>query len=74
MQGTPALAAAVPVKGPDEDKIKQILARTGYTLDVTTGIYVFYLFIYFNMFIRSVTVCIASCPQLYTTYGPSSEM
>ncbi|EDW28170.1 GL27352 [Drosophila persimilis] len=25
------------VKGPDEDKIKKILERTGYTLDVTTG-------------------------------------
>lgn len=25
------------VKGPDEDKIKAILDRTGYTLDVTTG-------------------------------------
>ena len=24
-------------KGPDEEKIKAILARTGYTLDVTTG-------------------------------------
>ena len=24
-------------KGPDEDKIKEILDRTGYTLDVTTG-------------------------------------
>ncbi|KAJ8981558.1 hypothetical protein NQ317_009818 [Molorchus minor] len=29
--------APAPVKGPDEDKIKQILDRTGYTLDVTTG-------------------------------------
>ncbi|XP_045496873.1 heterogeneous nuclear ribonucleoprotein R-like isoform X3 [Colias croceus] len=37
VQGAPALAAAVQAKGPDEDKIKQILARTGYTLDVTTG-------------------------------------
>lgn len=26
-----------PVKGPDESKIKSILERTGYTLDVTTG-------------------------------------
>lgn len=26
-----------PVKGPDEEKIKAILERTGYTLDVTTG-------------------------------------
>jgi len=25
------------VKGPDEEKIKEILERTGYTLDVTTG-------------------------------------
>lgn len=24
-------------KGPDEEKIKEILERTGYTLDVTTG-------------------------------------
>ena len=24
-------------KGPDEDKIKEILNRTGYKLDVTTG-------------------------------------
>ncbi|KAL4716281.1 hypothetical protein ACJJTC_014761 [Scirpophaga incertulas] len=37
VQGAPALTAAVQVKGPDEEKIKQILARTGYTLDVTTG-------------------------------------
>ena len=28
---------AVGNKGPDEDKIKEILDRTGYTLDVTTG-------------------------------------
>ncbi|XP_025833582.1 heterogeneous nuclear ribonucleoprotein R isoform X3 [Agrilus planipennis] len=35
-QGPPTPAAA-PVKGPDEDKIKAILERTGYTLDVTTG-------------------------------------
>ncbi|XP_018580131.1 heterogeneous nuclear ribonucleoprotein Q isoform X1 [Anoplophora glabripennis] len=34
--GTAAPAPA-PVKGPDEEKIKQILDRTGYTLDVTTG-------------------------------------
>ncbi|XP_026333534.1 heterogeneous nuclear ribonucleoprotein R isoform X5 [Hyposmocoma kahamanoa] len=37
VQGAPALSSAVQVKGPDEEKIKQILARTGYTLDVTTG-------------------------------------
>ncbi|XP_037296753.1 heterogeneous nuclear ribonucleoprotein R isoform X1 [Manduca sexta] len=37
VQGAPALAPSVQVKGPDEDKIKQILVRTGYTLDVTTG-------------------------------------
>ncbi|XP_020799467.1 heterogeneous nuclear ribonucleoprotein Q isoform X10 [Drosophila serrata] len=36
-QGVPTPAAAVQVKGPDEDKIKKILERTGYTLDVTTG-------------------------------------
>ncbi|KAK9710346.1 Heterogeneous nuclear ribonucleoprotein Q acidic domain [Popillia japonica] len=35
-QGAAAPAPA-PVKGPDEEKIKQILERTGYTLDVTTG-------------------------------------
>lgn len=33
----PSTPAPPPVKGPDEDKIKQILDRTGYTLDVTTG-------------------------------------
>ena len=27
----------VVAKGPDEDKIKEILNRTGYKLDVTTG-------------------------------------
>ncbi|XP_071055672.1 heterogeneous nuclear ribonucleoprotein Q isoform X3 [Onthophagus taurus] len=32
-----ATPAPAPVKGPDEEKIKQILERTGYTLDVTTG-------------------------------------
>ncbi|CAH2085247.1 unnamed protein product [Euphydryas editha] len=37
VQGAPALSSTVQVKGPDEEKIKQILARTGYTLDVTTG-------------------------------------
>ncbi|KAH8265255.1 hypothetical protein KR038_002492, partial [Drosophila bunnanda] len=36
-QGVPTPAAAVQVKGPDEDKINKILERTGYTLDVTTG-------------------------------------
>ena len=30
-------SAAVQAKGPDKDKIKSILERTGYTLDVTTG-------------------------------------
>lgn len=39
-QGAPAPAATVPVKGPDEDKIKAILERTGYTLDVTTGLFI----------------------------------
>lgn len=34
----PATPAVTPAKGPDEDKIKAILERTGYTLDVTTGI------------------------------------
>ncbi len=32
-----ANASANGVKGPDEEKIKEILERTGYTLDVTTG-------------------------------------
>ncbi|XP_065170004.1 heterogeneous nuclear ribonucleoprotein Q isoform X4 [Atheta coriaria] len=32
-----ATPAPAPVKGPDEEKIKLILDRTGYTLDVTTG-------------------------------------
>lgn len=36
-QGVPTPVATVQVKGPDEDKIKAILERTGYTLDVTTG-------------------------------------
>ena len=35
MNGDSAAAAAA--KGPDEEKIKAILDRTGYTLDVTTG-------------------------------------
>ncbi|XP_055698388.1 heterogeneous nuclear ribonucleoprotein R isoform X8 [Phlebotomus papatasi] len=36
-QGVPAPTTTVQAKGPDEEKIKQILERTGYTLDVTTG-------------------------------------
>lgn len=36
-QGGTSTPAPAPIKGPDEDKIKQILDRTGYTLDVTTG-------------------------------------
>lgn len=36
-QGVATPTPAVLAKGPDEDKIKQILDRTGYTLDVTTG-------------------------------------
>lgn len=36
-----AAPAPAPAKGPDEDKIKQILDRTGYTLDVTTGKYLY---------------------------------
>lgn len=36
-QGVAAPAPAPITKGPDEEKIKQILDRTGYTLDVTTG-------------------------------------
>lgn len=38
-QGLPTPAITVQAKGPDEDKIKAILERTGYTLDVTTGNY-----------------------------------
>lgn len=36
-QGVPTPTTTVPVKGPDEEKIKKILERTHYTLDVTTG-------------------------------------
>ncbi|KAK9879000.1 hypothetical protein WA026_003815 [Henosepilachna vigintioctopunctata] len=36
-QGTATPAPTPATKGPDEEKIKQILDRTGYTLDVTTG-------------------------------------
>lgn len=36
-QGVPTPVAPVQAKGPDEEKIKKILERTGYTLDVTTG-------------------------------------
>lgn len=36
-QGVATPTPAVLAKGPDEEKIKQILDRTGYTLDVTTG-------------------------------------
>lgn len=36
-QGIPTPATTVNTKGPDEEKIKKILERTGYTLDVTTG-------------------------------------
>lgn len=36
-QGITATAQVIQAKGPDEDKIKQILERTGYSLDVTTG-------------------------------------
>lgn len=36
-QGVLATATTIQVKGPDEEKIKKILERTGYTLDVTTG-------------------------------------
>lgn len=35
--GIPTPAVTATVKGPDEEKIKAILERTGYTLDVTTG-------------------------------------
>ncbi|XP_055924036.1 heterogeneous nuclear ribonucleoprotein R isoform X9 [Eupeodes corollae] len=36
-QGVPTPTTIVQVKGPDEEKIKKILERSGYTLDVTTG-------------------------------------
>ncbi len=36
-RGDPALDLKPVGKGPDEEKIKTILKRTGYTLDVTTG-------------------------------------
>ncbi|XP_076372719.1 heterogeneous nuclear ribonucleoprotein R-like isoform X2 [Tachypleus tridentatus] len=35
--GGSSSSTAATTKGPDEDKIKAILDRTGYTLDVTTG-------------------------------------
>ena len=35
--GTSINGGGLSHKGPDEDKIKEILERTGYTLDVTTG-------------------------------------
>lgn len=43
-QGVPIPTTTVQVKGPDEDKIKKILDRTGYTLDVTTGKPFFFFF------------------------------
>lgn len=52
-QGIPTPAATVNAKGPDEEKIKKILERTGYTLDVTTGtmlITFFYLSTSLNFF------------------------
>ncbi|XP_055852822.1 heterogeneous nuclear ribonucleoprotein Q isoform X1 [Episyrphus balteatus] len=36
-QGVPTPSTTAQVKGPDEEKIKKILERSGYTLDVTTG-------------------------------------
>ncbi|XP_055382728.1 heterogeneous nuclear ribonucleoprotein R isoform X3 [Condylostylus longicornis] len=36
-QGITTPSTTVQVKGPDEEKIRKILDRTGYTLDVTTG-------------------------------------
>lgn len=51
-QGLPTPAVPVQVKGPDEDKIKAILERTGYTLDVTTGLFKvkieFFIIIFFH--------------------------
>lgn len=34
---TSSVNGGIANKGPDEEKIKEILERTGYTLDVTTG-------------------------------------
>lgn len=36
-QGISTTTQIIQTRGPDEDKIKQILERTGYSLDVTTG-------------------------------------
>ncbi|XP_037951722.1 heterogeneous nuclear ribonucleoprotein R isoform X2 [Teleopsis dalmanni] len=36
-QGVPPPTTTVQIKGPDEEKIRKILERTGYSLDVTTG-------------------------------------
>jgi len=36
-QSNTPVAQSSAIKGPDEEKIKSILARTGYSLDVTTG-------------------------------------
>lgn len=36
-QGIPTTTQIIQTRGPDEEKIKQILERTGYSLDVTTG-------------------------------------
>lgn len=47
-QGIPTPTTTVNTKGPDEEKIKKILERTGYTLDVTTGMNRFsFLFVCF---------------------------
>jgi len=59
-QGVAAPAAAIQVKGPDEDKIKKILERTGYTLDVTTGEKAIIKFININI---SYTVLIRKKPN-----------
>ncbi|KAI5711619.1 hypothetical protein M8J75_001866 [Diaphorina citri] len=37
MAGVASTSAVLTLKGPDEEKIKAVLERTGYSLDVTTG-------------------------------------
>jgi hypothetical protein len=53
-QGLPTPTPAVQAKGPDEDKIKLILERTGYSLDVTTGSYFNILFVFFTLIISQL--------------------
>lgn len=55
-QGTQHPPPAPAVKGPNEDNIKAILARTGYTLDVTTGKYNIFKFRVANHLLLEMTV------------------